>query len=126
MNYKERNREIAVHRMQDGWSAEAIGRKYGLSRSRVFQILQSLGYHRTVSVIEHRRARVFEFICSYKVAHDGVAPSLEEVADNFGALTTGGAGHYVRHLIADGKLTKPGASYRTVEVVGGTWIPPLD
>lgn len=70
-----------------------------------------------------KRHKVFDFIVTYKQAHDGVAPSLREIQSNcrISAPTSVAA---LNALRSEGKIKYDHKRPRFIEVPGGRWIPP--
>ena len=69
------------------------------------------------------RERIFSFIVAYKQAHDGVAPTLREIAEAC-HIVLSGAHYHLSRLEADHRVRFSDSRSRTIEIVGGTWLPP--
>lgn len=62
-----------------------------------------------------------DFIITYKVEHDGVSPTMDEIATGT-YLSRAGVRYHLRIMLAYGTLKKDGR--RGLIVPGGRWIPP--
>lgn len=68
-----------------------------------------------------RRQRVFNFICTYKAAHDGVAPSVREIGEACGLTSTSVVSYYLQVLQHEGLIDFRYNESRTIEVMRGYW-----
>jgi SOS-response transcriptional repressor LexA len=78
------------------------------------------------------REKVYRYIRQYKQEHDGVAPSVREIAQHIGGKSTSVVHYHLEMLQAQGKiqLLKQGTGARggsrCIAVIGGQWMPPED
>jgi len=70
------------------------------------------------------RAKIIEYIISYKVSHDGNSPTSREIADATDCSSTSVVHYHLRVLERQRKIKVVRHSSRQIEVVGGRWIPP--
>ncbi len=69
------------------------------------------------------RERIFDFLVTYKQAHDGNSPSLREIADAC-HIVLSGAHYHLSRLELDNRVRLSGPRSRTIEIIGATWQPP--
>jgi len=75
----------------------------------------------------HDYEAIYQFIVDYKCSHDGNSPTIREIANGCGIPSTSHIGYVLTALQFEGKLKAPPAKKaRSIEVVGGQWIPPSD
>ena len=67
------------------------------------------------------RERVFEYIVDYKQDHDGLAPSITEIARKL-YLSRTTARYHVMMLEHEGRIRVLGR--RAIQVIGGAWALP--
>jgi hypothetical protein len=66
--------------------------------------------------------KTFRFICDFKRAHDGNSPSLREICDGTGMVSTSTANYHLMRLAEEGKITiSDNKSARLICVIGGKW-----
>ncbi len=69
-------------------------------------------------------ADVYEYILVYKTANDGIAPSIQEIADHLHVVKSQ-AYYFVNQLIQKGLIKNIyRGGKRQIHVVGATWTPP--
>ncbi len=125
--FESRNKEIYRLKIEMGWSSQKIADHHNISRQRVFQILNELGYYRDGGTFEKRKKQIYEYIVRYKMKHCGCSPSGFEIRDGCSTIASWNqARSLINHLIEEGKLKKINNAIRTIEVVGGVWLPPHD
>jgi hypothetical protein len=61
---------------------------------------------------------IFDYVVKYKVANDGLSPSVREVVAEFGMSSTSVGMHYLKLLEKAGRIVR---GKRGVKVVGGAW-----
>ncbi len=66
------------------------------------------------------RAKFFEFIIDYKTLHDGVSPSMRDIAKQF-AISTSVVSHHLNILEELGLIERPRGVSRVIRVIGGRW-----
>ena len=69
---------------------------------------------------ERRIDWLLGYIIRYKIHHDGVAPSYDEMAEALG-ISKCAAHAYTRKLEEEGAVRIRDGLPRTIEVVGGKW-----
>lgn len=74
----------------------------------------------TETGLESQRA-ILAFIIEYKQAHDGISPSIAEIAEGV-FLSTAGVKYHLRLMHAYGTIKVLGR--RSITVPGGRWLPP--
>jgi hypothetical protein len=67
------------------------------------------------------REQVFQYIVEYKREHDGVAPSIKEIAETC-ILSISTVKHHLFMLERTKRIRILGR--RAIEVIGGVWNPP--
>jgi repressor LexA len=67
-----------------------------------------------------RREQVFDFIVRYKSEHDGIPPTIREIAEGMGMSSTSTVVYYLTRLAKDGKIQMM-AGARGIMVTGGQW-----
>lgn len=67
------------------------------------------------------REKVFDFIVSYKQAHDGLAPSYTEIMAAC-EIKSRAHVHFVLNALHDDGIINKGDGYRNLSVPGGRWI----
>ncbi len=70
---------------------------------------------------EATRKRVFEFLVKYKQLHDGLSPSIREIARAC-ALHPSSVTYHLLRLEGEGLIRLKGR--RSIEVIGGNWAAP--
>lgn len=76
------------------------------------------------SIGAKRRQGVFAFICTYKVDHDGVSPSVRDIQEACGISSTSVVNWYLLALVKESLITVQYRQARTIQVVGGHWSRP--
>ena len=123
---KDRNKEIYRLKIEMGLSSQKIADQYNISRQRVFQILNELGYYRDGGTLEKRKKQIYEYIVWYKTRHGGCSPSGQEIRNGCSLIGSWPqARMHINQLVKEGKLKKTNNNIRTVDVVGGVWLAPL-
>jgi len=71
------------------------------------------------------RDRVYKFLVEYKLAHDGIAPSVRTIQDALGVGSSSTVYEALKDLEVRGQvvLERRGA-WRGIRVVGGHWVAP--
>lgn len=81
--------------------------------------------HPPVERENDRKERVFAFICGFKQAHDGLSPTMREIAAGASLGSSSVAAYYVDMLIGEGRLyvlaNWAAGKSRGLGVTGGTW-----
>lgn len=79
-------------------------------------------YQQVLQRASVRTQAVFDYIVEYKSAHDGIAPSLDDIMQAVGISSKSVAMHHLHKLERNGRIRRPeyGAN-RHIEVVGGRW-----
>ncbi len=67
------------------------------------------------------REHVFAFVVQYKREHDGLSPTISEIADAC-YLHPSTARYHLTRLELEGRIRITGR--RGIEVIGGAWEPP--
>lgn len=67
--------------------------------------------------LTQRQAQALDFIRTYLADHDGVGPTVEEVAAHLNMKSKGGASLIIRHLVMRGHLRRFGIRPRALQVV---------
>lgn len=68
--------------------------------------------------------RVFDFIVAFKARHDGTSPSVREILEGVGHISsTSTINHHIDKLREKGwiKAEKVKGQYRHLQIVGGSW-----
>jgi SOS-response transcriptional repressor LexA len=69
-------------------------------------------------------AKVLAFIVGFKRRHDGLAPTMSEIADACGFSTNSLVSFYLTRLEGQRLIRRHEGRPGGIEVVGGRWIPP--
>lgn len=69
------------------------------------------------------RNRVFDFICTFKAAHDGNSPSIRDIAHAC-HLAKSTVDYHLRLLELEGRINWNIHQRRAIEVIGAVWLPP--
>lgn len=69
--------------------------------------------------------RILNYIIGYKLAHNGVSPTLQEIRDGTGLSSKSLINYYLQRLAASNLIAFTPGNARTIEVPGGRWLPPL-
>jgi SOS-response transcriptional repressor LexA len=69
------------------------------------------------------RERIYAFIVAYKQAHDGIAPTLREIAEAC-HIVLSGVHYHLSRLESEQRVRFSDSRSRTIEIVGGIWQPP--
>ena len=73
-----------------------------------------------------RLGRVYSYIVRYKIDHDGNSPTIREICAACG-ITSTSAVNYTLEKMERAKLIRLPKAFkraRSIEVVGGKWLPP--
>jgi hypothetical protein len=70
------------------------------------------------------REKIYDFIIVFKRQHDGISPTLREIAANTGISSTAVVSYHIDKLIIEGRLEKYGGwmTTRNLMVPGALWI----
>lgn len=69
---------------------------------------------------------ILNFIVRYKLANDGISPTLQEIADQCDAVSHKSVVKYHLDALVDaGYIEKEHYNYRTIKVIGAEWTPPI-
>ena len=74
-----------------------------------------------------RPQEIYDFIIDYKIANDGLSPSIREIATACNISSTSIVDYHIGKLVDAGKIEMRsgiGKKVRGIKVVGGLWIPP--
>ncbi len=74
--------------------------------------------------MQWRTKALYEFILSYKAAHDGVPPTTRDVIDALDFTSTSVVAYHLGLLEDANLIRRPCDGRRAIEVVGGQWMPP--
>lgn len=69
---------------------------------------------------------LYRYIVAYKAQNDGNAPTMREIVDAGLASSTSVASYRLGILCKQGRIRMGAQQARTIEVVGGRWIPPQE
>ncbi len=69
------------------------------------------------------RNRVFDFICTFKAAHDGNSPSIRDITHAC-HLAKSTVDYHLRLLELEGRIAWNVRQRRAIEVTGAVWLPP--
>ncbi len=69
------------------------------------------------------RQEIYDFIVQYKRDHDGLAPTLNEIAGGC-HLSKAGVKYHMPYMELRGMIRIVGR--RGIEIIGGSWFPPED
>lgn len=72
----------------------------------------------------NKMMRVLKFIIKFKKDNDGISPTVREIRDALGYLSTSTIAHYIDCLKTHGYIEVDWQKSRFIKVVGGQWIPP--
>jgi len=72
---------------------------------------------------KHDYDSVLRFITNFKQDNDGVSPSMREISRFIGSAHGATVKHILNVLAKEGKIRISGR-FRSIEVVGGRWMPP--
>lgn len=67
---------------------------------------------------------IFDYIVAFKTEHDGTSPSVREILDGVGYISsTSTINHHLEKLREKGwiKVEKVKGQYRHLQIVGGSW-----
>jgi len=124
---ENRNKEICRLKVEVGLSSQEIADQYNISRQRVFQILNELGHYRDEGALEKRKKQVYDYIVEYKMKHGGCSPSSHEIRNGCSLIGSWKqAKAHLNRLEKDGLLIQKKDNARTIEIVGGIWLPPYN
>lgn len=81
---------------------------------------------RIIEPLPHHYMSVYNFIIEYKVAHDGNSPTMRMIMAKFPTVvpSTSMAQWILRRLQAEGLIYRARGVSRSIEVIGGRWLPP--
>ena len=71
--------------------------------------------------VETRIEQLFDFIVSYKREHDGIAPSLRDMAEHMGITSTSHIAYFLRKLAKSGRIVIIPHLGRHISIPGGSW-----
>lgn len=71
-----------------------------------------------------REQAVLGFIIRYKMEHDGISPTMREIAMRCDISSTSQVARSLEALEREGHIRRPEISSRHIEVVGGRWVAP--
>ncbi len=74
---------------------------------------------------EERRADMLAYIIDYKTTHDGLSPSIRDIASECNIPSTSTVSYYLDTLESEDKI-KLAAGHKGIMVVGGVWSMPAD
>lgn len=74
--------------------------------------------------MDTNKERVYAFLIKYKVKHDGISPSLEEIMNATAIKSASHVNKILKSLEDDGLLRRRGG-HRNIDLLGA-WLPPLD
>jgi len=72
----------------------------------------------------HNPNNLYRFICDFKRAHGGVAPTLREIGDATGVASTSNVKKILVTLESQGKIKMLDNTARAIMIIGETWSPP--
>jgi len=72
----------------------------------------------------NRTTEIYNYIVSYKLEHDGVAPSVREICAGCNVSSTSVTIYHLSKLEIAGKIKRYGEGARNIIVTGGKWTPP--
>ena len=72
---------------------------------------------------QEKKEAVYRFLIEYKKAHDGCAPSVNEIVEGAELRSTSHAKFLLERLAEEDKIVI-GRTYRTIYIIGARWIPP--
>lgn len=81
--------------------------------------LTKIGVKRLAS--KNFKQQVFDAIVQYKQAHDGISPSVRDIADSIGSGSTSHIKWTLVELQHDGLISFFKSQPRTIQVTGGKW-----
>jgi repressor LexA len=72
-----------------------------------------------------KTAAVYAFIVSFKLAHDGVPPTIRGICDACAIDSTSHVNKHLHALEAAGDIRLTNTKTRSIEVTGGRWVAPV-
>lgn len=125
--YQERTKKI-IELYEQGISGTEIGKELGISRQRVYQILNSNDYFyrhpdKPRKLRERQAEVLYEFICEYKTLNDGLSPTISMMIDTTGCGSLDRLNFLVNMLVDQGRIQRRG---HQLMVVGGKWTSPTE
>lgn len=84
------------------------------------RVIRSAG-GRSVKHTRHSEEQVYQFIVQFKMANDGLSPTLREIADGVGISSTSVVSYLLIRMERRGVITVWDAASRGIMVVGGKW-----
>lgn len=70
------------------------------------------------------REETYRFIIAYKCQHDGNSPNYRTIMENTRLSSFGHVSYILAKLQAEGRIRLGDGASRSIEVVGGKYIPP--
>ena len=103
------------------------GRPKTVSPQSVHDMEVGLGPYAHVSEDgQGARKSIFRFVCDYKARHDGISPSVREIAMYCHISSTSVVNYHILALKRQGAIRFQYNVARSIEVIGAHWLPPAE
>ena len=70
-----------------------------------------------------RYDQIYNFIVRFKIAHNGNSPTIRQIGDEIGVVSTSQVSHYLNQMVRLGKIERDG-KFRMISIPGGQWFAP--
>ena len=122
----ERDAEIVQLRVKKYWTYNQLVDKYGVSRQRIYQILQENdAVISREGMLDKLSEHAYKFILEYKEENDGNTPSIRTIVLECPHMfDLARAKRAIQHLEETGKVVIDKNSPLRIRVIGAKWVAP--